>query len=185
VNVWQARLPGSLGSEETAGTDQIDFRMWHQAAYYFKRSLRYSDRRGQLARWNIETTIIVPGAFTSCESLRACGAPADKERVAEYETRCRIRNAGPYKGFADDITKGSTSIVPPEADVCAVAEAIVKVVDTPFGKRRFRVQEDLAQDGAEVVNAVSDRVRAELLRRIGLGDLLTPRDVAVQSHRAA
>jgi hypothetical protein len=34
------------------------------------------------------------------------------------------------------------------------------------------------------VNAVSDRVRAELLRRIGLGDLLTPRDVAVQSHSA-
>jgi len=29
----------------------------------------------------------------------------------------------------------------------------------------------------QVVNAVSDRVRAELLRRIGLGDLLAPRKV--------
>jgi hypothetical protein len=34
---------------------------------------------------------------------------------------------------------------------------------------------------AEVVKAVSDRVRAELLRRIGLGDLLIPRDLAA-SH---
>jgi hypothetical protein len=31
---------------------------------------------------------------------------------------------------------------------------------------------DPAEDGAEVTNMVMDRVRAELLRRIGLGDLL-------------
>jgi NAD(P)-dependent dehydrogenase (short-subunit alcohol dehydrogenase family) len=133
----------------------------------------------ELTRWGIETSIIVPGAFTrGTNHFANAGSPSDKERVAEYE-------AGPYKGFADDIMKGFTSIVPPEADVSAVAEAIVKVVDTPFGKRPFRVHVDPTQDGAEVVNAVSDRVRAELLRRIGLGDLLTPRDVAVQSHSAA
>jgi hypothetical protein len=71
--------------------------------------------------------------------------------------------------------KGFTSIVPPEADVSAVAEAIVKVVDTPFGKRPFRVHVDPTQDGAEVVNMVLDRVRTEMLRRIGLADVLTPR----------
>jgi NADP-dependent 3-hydroxy acid dehydrogenase YdfG len=43
----------------------------------------------------------------------------------------------------------------------------------------------LTQDGAEVVNMVSDRVRAELLRRIGLTDVLTPRDFTVQSKSAA
>jgi len=75
--------------------------------------------------------------------------------------------------------------VPADADVAAVADAIVKVVDTPFGKRPFRVHIDPTQDGAEVVNAVSDRVRAELLRRIGLGDLLTSRDVAVELRSAA
>ena len=103
-------------------------------------SRRYSDGRGELARWNIETTIIVPGAFTSGTNHFAhAGSHADTQRVAEYE-------AGPYKGFADDIMKGFTSIVPPEADVSAVAEAIVKVVDTPFGKRPFRVHVDPAQD---------------------------------------
>jgi hypothetical protein len=65
------------------------------------------------------------------------------------------------------------------------ADAIVRVVDTPFGKRPFRVHYDPTQDGAEVVNMVSDRVRAELLRRIGLTDVLTPRDFTVQSKSAA
>jgi hypothetical protein len=57
----------------------------------------------------------------------------------------------------------------------------VKVVEAPFGKRPFRVHIDPTPDGAEVVNAVSDRVRAELLRRIGLADLLSPQILASQS----
>jgi NAD(P)-dependent dehydrogenase (short-subunit alcohol dehydrogenase family) len=133
----------------------------------------------ELTRWGIETSIIVPGAFTGGTNHFAhAGVPADKARAAEYEV-------GPYAGFADQVLKGFSSIVPADADVSAVADAIVKVVDAPFRKRPFRVHIDPTQDGAEVVNAVSDRVRAEFLRRIGLGDLLTPRDVSVQSHSAA
>ena len=55
-----------------------------------------------------------------------------------------------------------------------VAEAIARVLDMPFGKWPFRVHIDPSEDGAEVVNGVADRVRAELLRRIGLADLLHP-----------
>lgn len=133
----------------------------------------------ELTRWGIETSIIVPRAFTGGTNHFAnAGSPSDKARVAEYE-------AGPYKGFADDIMKGFVSMVPPDADVSAVAEAIVKVVDTPFGKRPFRVHIDPTQDGAEVVNMVLDRVRAELLRRIGLADVLTPRALTSQSQNAA
>src|SRR3981081_1079039 len=130
----------------------------------------------ELTRWGIETSIIVPGAFTGGTNAFAnAGSPSDEERVAEYE-------AGPYKGFADDIMKGFTSIVPPEADVSTVAEAIVKVVDTPFGKRPFRVHVDPTQDGSEVVNMVLDRVRGELLRRMGLADVLTPRVLTARSQ---
>jgi hypothetical protein len=75
--------------------------------------------------------------------------------------------------------------VPPEADVSAVADAIVNVVDMPFGKRPLRMHVDAAQDGAEVVNAVADRVRTELLRRIGLGDLLKPSTSRVKAEVAA
>jgi NAD(P)-dependent dehydrogenase (short-subunit alcohol dehydrogenase family) len=133
----------------------------------------------ELTRWGIETSIIVPGAFTGGTNHFAhAGSPDDKARVSEYE-------AGPYKAFADEVLKGFSSIVPPDADVSAVAEAIVRVVDTPFGKRPFRVHVDPTEDGAEVVNMVSDRVRAELLRRIGLGDLLTPRVLTTKSQNAA
>jgi NAD(P)-dependent dehydrogenase (short-subunit alcohol dehydrogenase family) len=133
----------------------------------------------ELTRWGIETSIIVPGAFTGGTNHFAhAGSPDDKSRAAEYD-------AGPYAGFADQVLKGFAAIVPPDADVSAVADAIVKVVDTPFGKRPFRVHIDPTQDGAEVVNAVSDRVRAELLRRIGLADLLAPRILPSQSQSAA
>ena len=83
--------------------------------------------------------------------------------------------SGPYAGFADQVIKGFDAIVPKDADVSEVGDTIVKVVDTPFGKRPFRVHIDPTQDGVEVVNAAGDRVRAEMLCRIGLGDLLTPR----------
>jgi hypothetical protein len=35
-------------------------------------------------------------------------------------------------------------------------------------------QMEASQDAAEIVNGIADRVRAELLRRIGLADLLHP-----------
>ncbi len=68
-------------------------------------------------------------------------------------------------------TEEAGCIAPADADV---AKAIVKVVDMPFGKRPFRVHIDPAQDGAEIVNGVADRVRTEMYRNIGLSDLLTP-----------
>jgi hypothetical protein len=125
----------------------------------------------ELTRWGIETSIVVPGAFTGGTNHFAhSGRPADTARASEYEN-------GPYKNFADDVMKGFASIVPPDAKVEAVAEAVVQLVDMPFGKRPFRVHVDPSQDGAEVVNMVGDRVRAELLRRIGLSDLLSPRQL--------
>src|SRR3989449_7664734 len=79
----------------------------------------------ELALWGIETSIIVPGAFTKGTSHFAyAGTPADKARVAEYE-------AGPYKGYGKKIQEAFAAIVPDDADVGAVAEAIVKVVDAP------------------------------------------------------
>src|ERR1700693_4117077 len=90
----------------------------------------------ELSRWGIETSIIVPGAFTSGTNHFAhSGRPADTGRTAEYE-------AGPYKGFGEQIQKAFAAIVPPDADAGAVADAIVNVVDAPFGKRAVRVHID-------------------------------------------
>lgn len=123
----------------------------------------------ELTRWGIETSIIVPGAFTGGTNHFAhSGRPADEARVAEYE-------AGPYAGFGEEIRKAFAAIVPEDADASLVADAIVKVVDTPFGKRPFRVHIDPTQDGAEVAFGVIDRVRNEMLHRVGFSDLLKPR----------
>jgi NAD(P)-dependent dehydrogenase (short-subunit alcohol dehydrogenase family) len=123
----------------------------------------------ELARWGIETTIMVPGAFTKGTNHFAhSGKASDEARVAAYE-------AGPYAGVADQALKGLASLEPAEADSAEVAREIVRVVDLPFGKRPFRVHVDPSQDGAEVVNAVADRMRREMYRNIGLADLLSPR----------
>ena len=124
---------------------------------------------GELSRWGIETSIVVPGAFTSGTNHFAnAGKPVDTKRIAAYEY-------GPYKGFGEATSKALSATVPPEADVSEVARAIVRVVGLPFGQRPFRVYVDPAQDGGEVVGVVADRIRAEFLRRIGLEDLLTTR----------
>lgn len=122
----------------------------------------------ELARWGIETTIIVPGAFTKGTNHFAhSGVPADKVRTTEYEE-------GPYAGVAEKALKGLAALEPADADPEDVAKAIVKVVDMPVGKRPFRMHIDPSDDGAEIVNGVADRVRRELFRNIGLEDLLRP-----------
>jgi NAD(P)-dependent dehydrogenase (short-subunit alcohol dehydrogenase family) len=126
----------------------------------------------ELARWGIETSIVVPGAFTKGTNHFAnSGRPADEARVAEYE-------AGPYKGFAEEVQKAFAAIVPDDADVSRVANAIVEIVGTPFGKRPFRVHYDPTEDGANVGFTVTDRLRAEMLHRVGLSDLLKPAKLA-------
>ncbi|PDT50059.1 MULTISPECIES: SDR family oxidoreductase [Sinorhizobium] len=123
----------------------------------------------ELARFGIETSIIVPGAFTKGTNHFAnAGHPADAARLAEYEEN------GPYRGFGERVQTAFANIVPDDADVQGVADAIVEIVDTPFGKRPFRLTYDPTQDGAEVSFAVIDRIRAEMLHRVGLSDLLRP-----------
>lgn len=122
----------------------------------------------ELSRWGIETSIVVPGAFTKGTNHFAnSGRPADEARVAEYD-------AGPYHGFSDQVQKAFAAIVPDDADAGGVADLIVDVVDKPFGKRPFRVHYDPTEDGADVGFTVLDRLRAEMLHRVGLGDLLKP-----------
>ncbi|KAA5845387.1 SDR family oxidoreductase [Pseudomonas chlororaphis] len=123
---------------------------------------------GELARWGVETSIIVPGAFTQGTNHFAhSGAPADQARAAEY-------NQGPYAGVPEQALNGLAALEPADADVTEVAKAIVEIVGLPFGSRPLRRHIDPSQDGAEIVNAMADRVRAEMFRRIGLEDLLKP-----------
>ena len=132
--------------------------------------MRWPSAMPAKARWGIETSIVVPGAFTKGTNHFAhSGTPADTDRLTEYD-------AGANQGLKEEILTGLAACEPPDADVASVAQAVVDVVDAPFGARPFRVHVDPSDDGCEVVNAVADRIRAEFLRRIQLGDLLAPRD---------
>ncbi|MBF4161501.1 SDR family oxidoreductase [Nocardioides acrostichi] len=121
----------------------------------------------ELARFGVDTSIVVPGSFTvGTQHFANAGHAEDEGVVAAYEVE--------YAGLMDQVASKLAELAPADQDPAEVARAIVKVVDTPKGSRPFRVHVDPADDGAEVVNAVGDRVRTEFYRRVGLEDLLTP-----------
>jgi NAD(P)-dependent dehydrogenase (short-subunit alcohol dehydrogenase family) len=121
---------------------------------------------GELIRFGIDTSIIVPGAFTSGTNHFAnAGTPADTERVAAYDAE--------YGPLMEAVNPRLSALLPEGADVGEVADAIVTVVDMPAGQRPFRVHIDPSRDGCEVVAAVADRIRVEFYHRIGLEGLLT------------
>jgi NAD(P)-dependent dehydrogenase (short-subunit alcohol dehydrogenase family) len=118
-------------------------------------------------------------AFTSGTNHFAhAGTPEDKARLKEYES-------GPTAGLTREIMKGFELTAAPDADVSDVAKAIVKIADMSFGTRPFRVHIDPADDGAEIVNGVADRVRAELLRNMQLEDPLRPSSTKVPAKKAS
>ncbi len=120
----------------------------------------------ELSRFGIETSIVVPGAFTAgTEHFANAGKPADTGRANDWWQ-------GPYSGVDEQALKGLAALEPADADSTSVAAEIVRIVNLPKGQRPFRSHIDPSQDGAEVVNAVADRVRAQLQERIGLADLL-------------
>ncbi|MFD9330797.1 SDR family NAD(P)-dependent oxidoreductase [Streptomyces sp. NPDC060065] len=121
----------------------------------------------ELARFDIETTIVVPGSFTSGTNHFATGGhPAEQTVLPDYEAR--------YGNLMEQVGQRLAALAPADADASQVADAIVEIVDTPHGERPFRVHIDPANDGSEEVSRVADRIRAEFLKRIGLEDLLAP-----------
>jgi NAD(P)-dependent dehydrogenase (short-subunit alcohol dehydrogenase family) len=121
----------------------------------------------ELARFGIETTIVVPGSFTSGTNHFAnSGHPTDQRVAADYEAV--------YPQLMEQVATRLAELAPADADVADVAAAIVDVVDMRHGTRPFRVHIDPTDDGAAVVNAVADRIRAEFLTRVGLEDVLRP-----------
>ncbi len=121
----------------------------------------------ELARFGIETTIVVPGSFTSgTNHFASAGQPADEEIVAEYEVH--------YAGLLESVAGKLADLAPEDASVTQVSDEISRIIALPDGTRPFRSHVDPADDGSEEVSVVADRVRGEFLTRIGLEDLLHP-----------
>jgi NAD(P)-dependent dehydrogenase (short-subunit alcohol dehydrogenase family) len=122
---------------------------------------------GELIRFGIGTSIVVPGAFTSGTNHFAhAGAPADTDREGAYEEQ--------YGTLRSELGQRLAALIPPEADPGDVAIEIARIVDLPAAQRPFRTHIDPSRDGSEVVSAVADRIRSEFYHRVGIEDLLTP-----------
>lgn len=120
----------------------------------------------ELARWGVETSIVVPGSFTSGTNHFAhAGHPADGDVEAEYETR--------YAGLMGGVAEKLAALAPEGADASLVSDEIARIVALPAGQRPYRVHIDPADDGSEAVSDLADRTRREFLDRVGLADLLT------------
>ncbi|MEV1001526.1 SDR family oxidoreductase [Nonomuraea sp. NPDC050202] len=121
----------------------------------------------ELARFGIDTVIVVPGSFTTGTNHFAnAGHPAGHDVAAAYEEL--------YGDLMPQVAAKLADLAPADADPSEVARVIVRVVGTPKGRRPFRVHIDPADDGAETVNRVGDLVRREFYRRVELEDLLGP-----------
>jgi NAD(P)-dependent dehydrogenase (short-subunit alcohol dehydrogenase family) len=119
----------------------------------------------ELTRFGIETSIVVPGAFThGTEHFPSAGKPGDTQRVAAYAR---------YDGVMDKVGERLSELTPPNADPQAVADDVVRIVGLPVGSRPVRSVIDFVGDGAEEVLAVAERVRIEFAHRIGIDDLLS------------
>lgn len=120
----------------------------------------------ELARWGVETSIVVPGSFTSGTNHFAhSGHPADTAVEADYETK--------YAGLMEQVGEKLAALAPDGADASMVSDEIARIVALPVGQRPYRVHIDPVDDGSEEVSEIADRVRREFLARVDLADLLT------------
>ncbi|WP_141434271.1 SDR family oxidoreductase [Bacillus sp. 03113] len=120
----------------------------------------------ELARFGIETSIVVPGSFTNgTNHFLHAGHPQDKDVQQEYDAK--------YNGLMDQVSKKLAALSPENADVSMVSDEIARIVSLPKGERPYRVHIDPADDGSEAVSVVADRIRTEFLTRVGLDDLIT------------
>jgi NAD(P)-dependent dehydrogenase (short-subunit alcohol dehydrogenase family) len=121
----------------------------------------------EVSRFGIDSSIVVPGSFTTGTNHYAhAGHPEDEATAKEYEEV--------LDGAVDDLLAKQAALAPADADPTEVARQVVALVDLPKGQRPFRVYIDPAQDGAEEVFRLGERVRHDFYRAVGYEDLLRP-----------
>ena len=122
----------------------------------------------ELAPFGIETSIVVPGAYTKgTNHFPNAGHPEDEGRAKAYE-------AGWPEDFSHRMQEALAATDPPDSDPSEIGRAVAAIVGTPTGTRPFRTVIDPADDGSKVSFPVVDRVREQFLHRTGFPELLHP-----------
>jgi NAD(P)-dependent dehydrogenase (short-subunit alcohol dehydrogenase family) len=123
----------------------------------------------EVARFGIETSIVMPGPFTQGTAhFPDAGFPADTEVASAYDAEYGEALAGNQAATESLFAPGV------QQDVQAVADEIARVVGLPAGSRPYRSSVDFSDFGDLPVTAVATAQRERLLRRMRLEDTLHP-----------
>lgn len=111
--------------------------------------------RYELASQGIESVVVEPGAYQTSVFGNIIHA-ADPSRGDTY---------GPVNQIPGRLEATFSSTV---ADPQEVADAVLRIIETPVGQKKLRYRISHADLGVDEVNATTDRVQARLLEMLGL-----------------
>jgi NAD(P)-dependent dehydrogenase (short-subunit alcohol dehydrogenase family) len=117
--------------------------------------------RYELAAQHIDSVIIEPGSYKTAIAGNLEQA-ADAERTASY---------GPVNGIADSIMQTLEQIA---GDPNQLVDAVVNIIETPFGKRQLRYRIGGSAGGVEQLNAMSAELQQQMLTAFGIAALTAP-----------
>lgn len=123
--------------------------------------------RAELSGFGIESCIIEPGGFPT-GFMSGMITPSDKERMKQYGEMANLPESSinGYVAYVKSI---------PEQRPERVAEAVVKLVNTPFGEKPFRTVVDFSglKEGIENYNKVLNETTKAIYTANGVDNLLT------------
>jgi NAD(P)-dependent dehydrogenase (short-subunit alcohol dehydrogenase family) len=126
--------------------------------------------RYELAGTGVDAVIVEPGGFGTGFG-DSIVYPADEERIASYGTLAEM----PDQMWGNFMQMLASDDAP---DPQAVADAVLKLIETPAGQRPLRTVVDplTGGEGPAVMNKTSDQVQEQMLSAFGLAELLSVKE---------
>lgn len=123
--------------------------------------------RAELSGYGIESCIVEPGGFPT-GFMSGMITPSDNDRMAEYGEMASLpeNSINGYVAYVESI---------PEQRPERVAEAVLQLVNTPFGEKPFRTVVDFSglKDAIENYNTVLNETTKVIYTANGVENLLT------------
>ena len=117
--------------------------------------------RYELAAQHIDSVIIEPGSYKTAIA-------GSLERATDLE---RTTTYGPVNGIADTIMHTLEQIA---GDPHEIVEAVIGIIETPFGQRQLRYRVGGGAQGVQQLNAMSAELQQQLLTNFGIAALTAP-----------
>ena len=119
----------------------------------------------ELKPLGIDLAIVEPGAFLT-ELIHKQYQPTNQRVVSEYGETVNYMS-GFFQTFTQMLSDPNIPNKPEQ-----VAEAILKLIELPQGKRPLRTVVDKMMGGAtEIINETSRKVQSDILQNFGLNEL--------------